>query len=77
MSFTYLLNSLGMLGAEKGSGDQFTLHLLWGSPALWDCISQTGLSRSGMKHAELLKPKLMFIKRRLFLKGFCEIPYLD
>lgn len=59
MSFTYSLNSLGMLGAEKGNRDQFALHLLWGGPMLRDCISQPGLSEGWgrMGHAELLKPK--------------------
>lgn len=68
-----------MLGTEKGNGDQFTLLLLWGSPALRGCISQTGLSKvwGRMKHAELLKPKLMVTKGRPFLKRFYEIPYLD
>lgn len=79
MSFTYLLNSLGMLGAEKGNGDQFRLHLVWGSPMLWDCISQTRLGEvwGRIERVELLKPKLMFIKGRHFLKTFYEIAYLE
>lgn len=60
-----------MLGAEKGK-DQFIQHLVWGSFEFWDCISQTGLSKAWrrMKHANLLKPKLMSMKGWPFPKRF-------
>lgn len=62
-----------MLGTEKGNGDQFTPHLLWG------CFLYRGLCEvwERMKLAELQEPRLMFIKDRLFLKTFYGIPYLD
>jgi len=66
-----------MLGAEKGK-DQFSLHLVLGSPAVGDCISQTGLRDPGKD--ETRRPsetKVNVYKGSVSSQEVYRIPYLD